>query len=82
MIPKLLLRDRLAPPKIHDAFWEVLDAQPRGACIKVFDAAERTDRYIKVTAIHDDIYAGKRDAASRGQAAFQPCGATGRRGTP
>lgn len=31
MIPKLLLRDRLATPKNHDAFWEVIDAQPRGA---------------------------------------------------
>jgi len=30
MIPKLLLHDRLAPPKNHHAFWEVLDAQPRG----------------------------------------------------
>lgn len=54
MIPTLLLHDRLAPPKNHDAFWEVLDAQPRGGCIKVFDAAERADRYIKVTDIHDD----------------------------
>ncbi|NKB13742.1 integrase [Ralstonia solanacearum] len=70
MIPKLLLHDRLAPPKNHDAFWEVLDAQPRGGCIKVFDAAERVDRYIKVTDIHDDIYAGKRTLLRAGKPSF------------
>ncbi|CAJ0699111.1 integrase catalytic domain-containing protein [Ralstonia wenshanensis] len=70
MIPKLLLHDRLAPPKNHDAFWEVLDAQPRGGCIKVFDAAERADRYIKVTDIHDDLYAGKRTLLRAGKPRF------------
>lgn len=69
-IPRLLLHDRLAPPKNHDAFWEVVDAQPRGDSIKVFDAAERADRYIKVTDIHDDIYAGKRTLLRAGKPRF------------
>lgn len=70
MLPKLLLRDRLAPSKNHVACWEVLDTQPRGGCIKVFDAAELADRYIKVTDIHDDIYADKRTLLRAGKPRF------------
>ncbi len=33
----------------------------------MFDAAERADRYIKLTDIHDDIYAGKRTLLRAGK---------------
>lgn len=47
----LLLHDRLAPPRNHDAYLEVLDPNPRGGCVKVFDAAERKDRYVEMADI-------------------------------
>ncbi|MFV8638097.1 hypothetical protein ACNRBS_01405 [Ralstonia pseudosolanacearum] len=37
---------------------------------QVFDAAERADRYIKVTDIHDAIYAGKRTLLRAGKPRF------------
>lgn len=48
MTHTLLLHDRLAPPKNHDAYVEVLDPRPRDGCIKVFDVALRADRYIEL----------------------------------
>ncbi|MGC3962659.1 MAG: Mu transposase C-terminal domain-containing protein [Rhodocyclaceae bacterium] len=59
MTHTLLLHDRLAPPKNHDAFLEVLDPRPRNGCIKVFDATKRMDRYVEVAALTDELYAGK-----------------------
>ncbi|OLL33748.1 integrase [Burkholderia sp. SRS-W-2-2016] len=59
MITTLQLRDRLAPPRNHDAYMEVLDPHPHGGCIKVFDSTERQDRYIPIAQIHDEIYRGK-----------------------
>ncbi|MGF6727757.1 putative transposase [Paraburkholderia sp. GAS41] len=55
----LLLHDRLAPPRNHTAYWEVIDPTPRGGYIKVFDAEKREDRYEKLADIHTGIYAGK-----------------------
>lgn len=59
MTHTLLLHDRLAPPKNHDAFLEVLDPRPRNGCIKVFDATKRMDRYVEVALLTDELYAGK-----------------------
>lgn len=59
MTHTLLLHDRLASPKNHDAYLEVLDPHPRDGCIKVFDVAMRADRYIEVKKLTDEIYAGK-----------------------
>lgn len=36
----------------------------------MFDSAERADRYLKVTDIHDDIYAGKRTLLRAGKPRF------------
>jgi putative transposase len=55
----LRLGDRLAPPRNHEAYLEVLDATPRGGSVKVFDSAQQTDRYIKLEWINEQIYLGK-----------------------
>jgi len=59
MTHTLLLNDRLAPPKNHDAYLEVLDPRPRDGCIKVFDAEKRIDRYVEVVALTDQLHSGK-----------------------
>lgn len=59
MTHTLLLHDRLAPPKNHDAYVEVLDPRPRDGCIKVFDVALRADRYVELARLKDELYAGK-----------------------
>lgn len=59
MTRALLLHDRLAPAKNYNAYLEVLDPQPHGGCIKVFDAQKREDRYIEIAHILADIHAGK-----------------------
>jgi putative transposase len=59
MTHTLLLHDRLAPPKNHDAYLEVLDPRPRNGCIKVFDSEKRMDRYAEVAALTDQIHSGK-----------------------
>ena len=55
----LLLKDRLVPPKNHDAYLEVLDPRPRDGCIKVFDATKRIDRYVEVAVLQDELHSGK-----------------------
>lgn len=66
----LHLHDRLAPPKNQDAYLEVLDAHPRGGCIKVFDAEKREDRYIEIESIFADIHAGKLSVLRAGKPRF------------
>lgn len=66
----LFLHDRLAPPRNHDAYLEVLDPHPRGGCIKVFDVAERADRYIELAKIFADIHAGKLTVLRAGKPRF------------
>lgn len=70
MTRTLLQHDRLAPPKNHDAYLEVLDPNPRGGCIKVFDVEKREDRYIEMADIHADIYAGKLTVLRAGKPRF------------
>ncbi|WP_052408668.1 hypothetical protein [Paraburkholderia acidipaludis] len=70
MITTLQLRDRLAPPRNHDAYMEVLDPHPHGGCIKVFDSTERQDRYIPIAQIHDKIYRGKITVLRAGKARY------------
>jgi putative transposase len=59
MTHTLLLHDRLAPPKNHNAYLEVLDPRPRDGCVKVFDVAKRADRYVEVATLTADLYTGK-----------------------
>ncbi|NPT39633.1 Mu transposase C-terminal domain-containing protein [Paraburkholderia xenovorans] len=66
----LLLHDRLAPPRNHDAYLEVLDPKPRGGCVKVFDAAERKDRYVEMADILSDIHDGKLTVLRAGKPRF------------
>ncbi len=66
----LLLHDRLAPPRNHDAYLEVLDPNPRGGCVKVFDVAERKDRYVEMADILADIHAGKLTVLRAGKPRF------------
>ncbi|MGF6596308.1 putative transposase [Paraburkholderia sp. GAS448] len=66
----LLLHDRLAPPRNHNAYLEVLDPNPRGGCIKVFDVAERKDRYVEMTDILADIHDGKLAVLRAGKPRF------------
>ncbi|WP_430226905.1 Mu transposase C-terminal domain-containing protein [Paraburkholderia tropica] len=66
----LLLHDRLAPPKNHKAYLEVLDPNPRDGCIKVFDAAERKDRYVEMAGIISDIHEGKLTVLRAGKPRF------------
>ncbi|CAG2159420.1 Mu transposase C-terminal domain-containing protein [Cupriavidus numazuensis] len=70
MTRTLRLHDRLAPPKNHDAYLEVLDPHPRGGCIKVFDAEKREDRYIEIANILADIHAGKLTVLREGKPRF------------
>lgn len=66
----LLLHDRLAPPKNHSAYLEVVDPQPRGGCVKVFDASGRKDRYIEIASLLADIHAGKLTVLRAGKPRF------------
>lgn len=66
----LLLHDRLAPPRNHDAYLEVLDPHPHAGCIKVFDAEKRADRYIEIASILADIHAGKLTVLRAGKPRF------------
>ncbi|MCZ2900947.1 Mu transposase C-terminal domain-containing protein [Burkholderia thailandensis] len=59
MTRTLLLHDRLAPPRNHDAYLEVLDPTPRRGHVKVFDAEKREDRYVSLVKILADIHAGE-----------------------
>jgi putative transposase len=67
---KLLLHGRLAPPRNHDAYLEVLNANPRGGCIKVFDAAERKDRYVEMADVLADIHDCKLTVLRAGKPRF------------
>lgn len=66
----LLLHDRLAPPKNHDAYLEVLDPNPRRGCVKVFDAAECKDRYVEMADILSQIHDGKLTVLRAGKPRF------------
>ncbi|MGT2506880.1 hypothetical protein [Cupriavidus basilensis] len=66
----LLLHDRLAPPRNHDAYLEVLDTHPHAGCIKVFDAEKRADRYIELASLLSDIHAGKLTVLRAGKPRF------------
>lgn len=70
MTRTLLVHDRLAPPKNHNAYLEVLDPNPRGGCIKVFDASGRKDRYIEIASLVADIHAGKLTVLRTGKPRF------------
>ncbi|MNU49555.1 Integrase core domain protein [compost metagenome] len=59
MTHTLLLNDRLAPPKNHEAYLEVLDPRPRDGCVKVFDASLREDRYVELATLTAELYTGK-----------------------
>jgi putative transposase len=70
MTRTLLLHDRLVPPRNHDAYLEVIDPSPRGGCIKVFDAAERKDRYVATEDIFSDVHDGKLTVLRSGKPRF------------
>lgn len=63
----LLLHDRFAPPGNPDAYLEVLDPHPREGLIKVFDASLRTDKYVKVSPLLDDVYTGLLAVSRKGK---------------
>ncbi|WP_083247005.1 Mu transposase C-terminal domain-containing protein [Herbaspirillum seropedicae] len=58
MMHSLRLHDRLVDPRSQEVYLEVLDVQLHGGCVKVFDSAQKTDRYIELAAIAEDIHVG------------------------
>lgn len=70
MMHKLLLNDRLAPPKNHEAYLEVLDPRPRDGCVKVFDASLREDRYVELATLTAALYTGKLKLLRAGKPRF------------
>lgn len=70
MTHTLLQRDRLAPPKNHAAYLEVLDPHPRAGYIKVFDAEKREERYVDAQRLVVDLHTGKLTVLRTGKPRF------------
>ncbi|WP_432240339.1 Mu transposase C-terminal domain-containing protein [Herbaspirillum robiniae] len=63
----LRLHDRLVDPGSQEVYLEVLDVQLHGGCVRVFDSAQKTDRYIELAAIAEDIHVGTLTVLRKGK---------------
>ncbi|WP_044530185.1 integrase [Herbaspirillum sp. B65] len=67
MIRTLLIHDRLADPKNHQHYLEVVDPHLHGGCIKVFDPEKKEDCYVEMTKVSEEIYNGTMTVLRKGK---------------